>query len=180
MNYSAIKYFDIANGAGVRTSLFISGCTRHCPKCFNSEAWDFSAGLVFNKNTLDSIVDSLYPNFIDGLTILGGEPLEKDNIETVDSIISTIRLKYEHSKDIWLYTGYTWDEIQKGITGDLGKSIINNIDVLVDGPFIFNLKDLTLRFKGSSNQKIIDCNKSHNNNIFLWDDGSIFNNHRSR
>lgn len=178
MNYSNIKFYDIANGAGVRTSLFVSGCARHCKGCFNEEAWSFTAGNEFTEDTLEAILKSLAPSYIDGLSILGGEPLEPTNAIVVLDIVKAVRKQYNNTKTIWIYTGFTWDELFDTYNIDY-DDILSQIDVLVDGPYIETESGI-FRFKGSSNQRIIDCHKTYPfRRIVLWDDGEIFNNHDS-
>ena len=158
MNYAEIKYYDISNGLGVRTSLFVSGCNHHCKGCFNEIAWDFNYGNKFTDETMNDILKSLEPKYIAGLSILGGEPLDPDNINTVIQIIMKVKQKYPN-KSIWVYTGYTYEELLE--RNNLFTSLIlNKIDVLVDGKFIEELKDISLKFRGSSNQRIIDMNKT--------------------
>ena len=158
MNYAEIKYNDIANGVGVRTSLFVSGCSHHCKGCFNEVAWDFDYGKEFSYNTLKEILDSLKPDYIAGLSILGGEPLDHKNINAVSTIVEVVRKSFPN-KSIWVYTGYTYEELLE--RNNLFTSLIlNKIDVLVDGKFIEELKDISLKFRGSSNQRIIDMNKT--------------------
>lgn len=147
MNYARINPTDIANGNGVRVSLFVSGCDRHCPGCHNEQAWDFNFGTWFKETTMHRILSRLDEDFIDGLTILGGEPLHPNNIDTVREIVKMVRERYPE-KTIWIYTGYTYEE--------LDTDILQMIDVLVDGAYIESLHDITLRFRGSSNQRIID------------------------
>lgn len=142
MYYSAIKQFDVANGEGVRTSLFVSGCEFHCPGCFNSETWDFNHGKEFTEETLENILKSCEPDYIAGLSILGGEPLHPKNRPTVDWIISAFRKRYP-DKDIFLWTGYTLGHIPNGTP---------DVDILVDGQFVESLKQPNLRWRGSSNQ----------------------------
>ncbi len=162
MYYGEIKFCDIANGPGVRTSLFVSGCTHHCQNCFNEMTWDFHYGQPYTQETEDKIVESLMPPYIKGLTILGGEPMEHVNQQGILPLILRVREQL-HNKTIWVYTGYTyetdlldrmckeWDETMK---------ILKNIDVFVDGEFMQDSKNLSLRFRGSSNQRIIDVQKS--------------------
>ena len=152
MNYGRIKKTDIANGLGVRVSLFVSGCRNHCKGCFNPETWDFNHGKEFTLMTFIEIDNALDPDYIDGLTILGGDPFEPENIDMVTAICETIR-KVNPLKTIWIYTGYLYEDLK-----DL--EIMKYIDVLVDGPFIEDLKDISLVFKGSSNQRIIDVPES--------------------
>ena len=157
MNYGKINKYDVANGPGVRVSLFVSGCRRKCPGCFNEETWDFEYGEPFTNATLGELITSLSPEYISGLTILGGEPFEPDNIAEVRRIIAVIRDLYPQ-KSIWVYTGYKIEHLIKGDSDydQHVRSILENIDVLVDGPFIEELKDITLAFMGSSNQRIIE------------------------
>lgn len=162
MNYATIKTHDVANGEGIRISLFVSGCTHHCKGCFNKEAWDFEYGTLYTKETEQYIIDALSPSYISGLSLLGGEPFEPQNQTTVLSLIKRVRQEYPE-KDIWCYTGYDFeDDILSGrlkyqlITAQM----IKNIDILVDGKFIEEKKSLNLRFRGSSNQRIIDVKKS--------------------
>ena len=158
MYYGNIKYYDISNGDGVRTSLFVSGCNHHCKGCFNEVAWDFDYGKEFSYNTLKEILDSLKPDYIAGLSILGGEPLDYKNINAVSTIVEVVRKSFPN-KSIWVYTGYTYEELLE--RNNLFTSLIlNKIDVLVDGKFIEELKDISLKFRGSSNQRIIDMNKT--------------------
>lgn len=158
MNYASIKYNDIANGDGVRTSLFVSGCSHHCKGCFNSVAWDYDYGEEFNTSVMADIINSLKSEFISGLSILGGEPLDPKNMEQVMDIVVTTKILYPE-KPIWVYTGYTFEDINSS-NYYIYKTILDNIDVLVDGKFDEELKDISLRFRGSSNQRIIDVQKS--------------------
>ena len=163
MNYCEIKYFDIANGPGVRTSLFVSGCTHHCKGCFNEMAWDFNSGKEYTTDVEGEIMSSLSPSFIAGLTILGGEPMEVRNQSGVAGLIKRIKADLPE-KSIWLFSGYTFNELldicNSRCHGEHTMDILNNIDVLVDGKFILELKDLSLKFRGSSNQRIIDMKRS--------------------
>ena len=151
MNYGRIKKVDIANGPGVRVSLFVSGCRNHCPGCFNPETWDFSYGAPFTKKTEKEIIKALRPSWIQGLSILGGDPMEPENQRALLPLLKRIRVMLP-DKDIWLYTGYTYEQIR-------GAEILKWIDVLVDGPFIDAEKDITLTFRGSRNQRIIPLKK---------------------
>ena len=160
MNYVWINSKDIANGIGVRVSLFVSGCDRHCPGCHNRQAWDFNRGTRFTETTMESILSRLGEDFISGLTILGGEPLNPENIATVREIVKCVREEYPQ-KTIWIYTGYTYEE--------LDTDIMQMIDVLVDGAFVEELHDVTLRFRGSSNQRIIDVPATMaSGKVVLW------------
>ena len=163
MHYGNIKNTDIANGIGVRVTLFVSGCNRHCKNCFNKETWDFNFGKEFSVDTIDMIIKMLEPSYITGLTLLGGEPLEKANQEGILPLIKKVRDKYGNSKTIWCYTGYTYEtDLTEGgsIYSNTTKEILNNIDVLVDGPFIEEKKNISLKFRGSENQRIIDVQKT--------------------
>ena len=181
MNYSKIKYYDIANGPGCRTSIFVSGCSIHCNGCFNQEAWDFNAGEPFTTKVMTDILSSCNYDYIKGISILGGEPLDPKNQTAVYDLIYIFRQEYGSKKDIWLYTGYTWDwlNIHRNDSNMYVGDILDNIDVLVDGAFEQDKADILLRFRGSSNQRLIDAKKSTKYNIVFWDDGPIFNSHAS-
>ncbi len=162
MNYATIKYNDIANGKGIRTSLFVSGCTHRCKGCFNSEAWDFSYGQPFTKEVEDKIISSLKSDYIDGLTLLGGEPFEPSNQQVLYPFIKRVKDELPN-KDIWCYTGYLFDKellTESRATTCVTKDMLSLIDVLVDGKFIEEQKNISLAFKGSENQRIIDVQKS--------------------
>ena len=173
MNYASIKDCDIANGPGVRVSLFVSGCTHHCKGCFNREAWDFDYGAPFTQNTIDQILQMLKPNYIKGLTLLGGEPFEPQNQGPIVELLRQIKKLYPE-KSIWAFSGYLFDrDILSGKLGDweITKEYLSYLDVLVDGPFVEAKKDLMLRFRGSSNQRLIDVPKSLGaGEIVLWQD----------
>ena len=157
MNYAEIKNCDIANGPGVRVSLFVSGCTHHCPGCFNQVAWDFDYGKPFTQETIDSILAMLQPGYIKGLTLLGGEPFEPENQPAVVELLRQIKAKYPE-KSIWAFSGYLFEKITSGTLGpwDTTREYLGYLDVLVDGPFVEELKDLRLRFRGSRNQRLIN------------------------
>lgn len=159
MNYSAIKYCDIANGIGVRTVLFVSGCRNHCKDCFQPETWSFENGDPFTKQVEDEILASLDPDYIKGLTLLGGDPFEPENQEALLPFIERVKAECP-KKDIWAYTGYVLDKDLvpggKCYTKDT-RALLEMIDILVDGPFITEQKDISLQFKGSKNQRVIDC-----------------------
>ncbi len=161
MHYSKIKQNDISNGPGIRTTIYVSGCRNKCNGCFNTETWDFKYGNEFNDETLELLLNSCAPNYIQGLTLLGGEPLEPENQKIILKIILAFKEKYS-DKDIWLFSGYLFDYHIKKWCEELPytKSIIENIDVLVDGRFDIDLKDIELGFRGSSNQRIIDVKNS--------------------
>lgn len=170
MNYATIKNCDIANGPGVRVSLFVSGCTHRCPGCFNEIAWDFDYGTPFTQETIDSILTMLRPAYIKGLTLLGGEPFEPQNQGAVVELLRQIK-KEMPDKSIWAFSGYLFDkDILSGRLGDTAE-YLSYLDVLVDGPFIEAKKNLSLRFRGSENQRLIDVKASlAAGEIILWDD----------
>lgn len=147
MNYGGIIKNDIANGPGVRVSLFVSGCRNHCPGCFQPQTWDFGYGKPFTSDTEEEIIEALRPSWIQGFSILGGDPMEPENREALLPLLKRIRSELPE-KDIWLYTGYTLEEVSD-------EEILNWVDVVVDGPFIEAKKDMSLSFRGSRNQRII-------------------------
>ena len=173
MNYATIKPRDIANGPGVRVSLFVSGCTHRCPGCFNEEAWDFSYGQPFDQSVIDRILEDLAPPFVKGLTLLGGEPFDPRNQAPILELLRQVRAKYPE-KSIWCFTGYLFDrDLLPGRLGDpsITRAYLEHLDVLVDGPFIQAQKDLTLRFRGSANQRLIDVPTSlQRGTVVLWED----------
>ena len=179
MNYGNIKYYDIANGPGVRTSLFVSGCTHHCKNCFNSEAWDFKYGNPFTEEIAYKIIESCKPDYISGLSLLGGEPMEEANQKDLFPFLKRFKQIFVN-KTIWCYTGYTYEQLT-GIEdcncrNEYTDEILRLIDVLVDGEFVQELYDISLRFRGSSNQRIIDMNKTRTSNkIVLWTGDNEFN-----
>lgn len=170
MNYATIKNCDIANGPGVRVSLFVSGCTHRCPGCFNEVAWDFDYGQPFTQETIDTIIDMLRPAYIRGLTLLGGEPFEPQNQGAVVELLRQIK-KELPQKSIWAFSGYLFDkDILSGRLGDCSE-YVSYLDVLVDGPFVEAKKNLSLRFRGSENQRLIDVPASlRAGEIVLWSD----------
>ena len=173
MNYAEIKNCDIANGPGVRVSLFVSGCTHRCKGCFNEIAWDFQYGEPFTQQTVDRLLDMLAPSHIKGITILGGEPFEPENQPAIVDFLRQMKAKYPE-KSVWAFSGYLFDkDILAGRLGpwEITREYINYLDVLVDGPFVQEKKDLSLRFRGSSNQRIIDVPASlEKGEIVLWED----------
>ena len=173
MNYATIKSRDIANGPGVRVSLFVSGCTHRCPGCFNQEAWDFGYGQPFDQSVIDRILSDLAPGYITGLTLLGGEPFEPQNQGPILELLRQVKAKYPE-KSIWAFSGYLFDrDILSGRLGDLSitREYLSHLDVLVDGPFIEAQKNLTLRFRGSANQRLIDVPASlKSGTVVLWED----------
>lgn len=170
MNYATIKNCDIANGPGVRVSLFVSGCTHRCPGCFNEVAWDFNYGQPFTQETIDRILAMLRPHYIRGLTLLGGEPFEPQNQGAILELLRQIKREMPE-KSIWAFSGYLFDrDILSGRLGDTSE-YLSYLDVLVDGPFVEAKKNLSLRFRGSENQRLIDVKKSlASGEIVLWED----------
>ena len=148
MKYNIIRQLDIANGPGCRVSLFVQGCSFNCPGCFNTAAKDFSGGQKFTEQTEELILELLKPKHISGLSILGGEPLHPQNRATVLELTKKVKQVYPE-KNIWLWTGYLWEEVRDDLLG-------SGVDVVVDGKFVEELKDLRLKYRGSSNQRVID------------------------
>ncbi len=173
MNYATIKNCDIANGPGVRVSLFVSGCTHRCKGCFNAVAWDFDYGEPFTQQTIDSILAMLAPHYVAGLTLLGGEPFEPQNQPALVELLRQVRANYPN-KSIWAFSGYLFDrDILPGRLGDpaVTAEFLSYLDVLVDGPFIESKKNMMLRFRGSENQRLIDVPASlQKGDIVLWED----------
>ena len=164
MHYATIKWTDIANGEGVRISLFVSGCTHHCKNCFNEVAWDFSYGEPFTDEVAEKILSELNSSFIAGISLLGGEPLEPSNQEALYPFIKEVKRRYP-TKSIWCYTGFVLDETTgdltaKGKNSPITKDLISLFDVLVDGPYIEEQRNIRLKFRGSENQRIIDVQKT--------------------
>ena len=170
MNYEKKKNCDIANGPGVRVSLFVSGCTHHCPGCFNQVAWDFAYGQPFTEQTIQTILDMLRPDYIRGLTLLGGEPFEPQNQGAVVALLRRIKAEMPE-KTIWAFTGYLLEkDLLSGRLGDT-REYLSYLDVLVDGPFIEAKKNLNLQFRGSENQRIIDMRATlREGKTILWED----------
>ena len=172
MYYGNIKKSDIANGPGVRVSLFVTGCTHHCKGCFNEETWNFKYGEPFTEKTEEQILKLLEPSYVSGLTVLGGEPMEYVNQKELLPFLKKVKENYP-KKTIWCYTGYVYEKdllgrmIQKW---KITKEILELIDVLVDGPFIEEQKDITLLFRGSANQRLIDVPQSlAAGEVILWE-----------
>ena len=162
MNYQKISRNDVSNGSGVGMVLWVSGCTQHCFGCHNPETWDFNSGIPYTPEIETEIINSLKPDYISRLTLSGGHPLEAGNIKTVFDLCKKVKSIYPNKK-IWLYTGYTWENIN-------GLPILKYVDVLVDGKFVQDLRDITLKWKGSSNQRVIDMQKSlEKGKIILWE-----------
>ena len=156
MNYANIKYYDISNGPGVRTSLFVSGCTHRCPGCFNKVAWDFGYGAPFTKEGRNQIFASCQPDYLAGLSLLGGEPCHPRNQGAVLDLVRQVRERFPE-KDIWCYTGYLFEDLAAGKVGEHGRALLEQLDVLVDGPFVKALKDTKLYWRGRSNQRVIEA-----------------------
>ncbi len=172
MNYATIKKYDVANGPGVRVSLFVSGCSHHCKGCFNQEAWDYNYGNAFTEQTEEEVMEALKPDYIKGLSLLGGEPLDLKNQEGLLPVVKKAKELYP-DKPIWCYTGYLFD---KQVVGEMAKNnqttneLLKYIDYVVDGQFVEALKNPSLKFRGSANQRIIDVQKSlQSNEVVLWD-----------
>ena len=169
MYYGNIKKFDIADGEGVRVSLFVSGCRVCCPGCFQKETWNFCFGKPFTKETEEEILKALEPEFISGLTVLGGEPFEPENQYAVLELVRQVRARYPH-KDVWCYSGYLFEQLRDGKVGEHSQALLEQLDVLVDGPFMIEQKELSLRFRGSANQRLIDVPESlRRGEVVLWD-----------
>lgn len=156
MRYAQIRSMDISNGTGIGVSLFVQGCHFHCKDCFNSETWDFSGGKPWTEDSKKIFLISVLRAYIERVSILGGEPLADENFSDVFDLVQTIHEKFPEKK-IWIYTGYTWEEL---LNDEQKKEILPYINVLVDGRFQTDLKDLSLKFKGSSNQRVIDVQES--------------------
>lgn len=172
MNYAEIKKNDIANGRGVRVSLFVSGCPHHCKGCFNEVTWDFSYGELFDEAVLMEVIDALSPTYVRGLTLLGGEPMAKENQKGLLPLLRKMKEQYP-TKDVWCFTGYIFE---KDILEDMyvnweeTKEFLSYIDVLVDGPYVEALKDWSLKFRGSSNQRVISIPESlKSGKTILWE-----------
>ncbi|MEE0954349.1 MAG: anaerobic ribonucleoside-triphosphate reductase activating protein [Eubacterium sp.] len=163
MNYAEIKYFDIANGPGVRTSLFVSGCTHHCKECFNRETWDFKFGKPFTEETENEIIESLKPAYVAGLTLLGGEPWEPANQRALLPFLRRVR-KEVPEKSIWSFSGYVFEDLtdpdNKRCHTEVTDELLGLTDVLVDGEFQIEKKNIELMYRGSENQRIIDLGKT--------------------
>lgn len=162
MNYADIKQYDVANGTGVRVSLFVSGCTHHCKECFNKEAWDFNYGKPFTDKEIEDIIQYLKPGYIAGLSLLGGEPFEPANQEGLLPLLRKVKSTYPE-KNIWCYSGYLFDkDILEHMCKEsaITRELLSYIDILVDGEFVVAQKNLKVNFRGSDNQRIVDVKKS--------------------
>ena len=173
MYYGEIKNCDIANGEGVRVTLFVSGCTNHCKNCFQPQTWDFDYGQPFTEETIEELLALLKPDYIKGLTLLGGEPFEPQNQGPIVELLRRVKAAYPE-KSIWAFSGYLFDrDILSGKLGDREtiREDLSYLDVLVDGPFVEARKNLSLRFRGSENQRIIDVPASlASGTVVLWED----------
>ena len=173
MNYGEIKDCDIANGIGIRVSLFVSGCTNRCPGCFQPQTWDFNYGQEFTRETEDKILEMLKPDYITGLTVLGGEPFEPENQVVLVPFLKRVKEAYP-DKTIWSFSGFVLEDLMKeGIHchTDVTMDMLNMLDVLIDGRFEQELKNIQLRFRGSENQRLIDMNKTREEGkVVLWDE----------
>ena len=170
MNYGEIKTCDIANGEGVRVSLFVSGCTHHCKNCFNDVAWDFGYGKPFTEETEEMLLEALEPDYVDGLSLLGGEPFEPENQRALLPFLKKVRERFP-KKNIWCYTGYLFDKELLGESRarcECTDEMLTLIDVLVDGEFVQELYSVALAFRGSENQRIIDVKKSLETGEIVW------------
>ena len=163
MNYAEIKYNDIANGIGVRTSLFVSGCRHHCKNCFNQVTWDFGYGKPFDDKIKEKILKSVKPTWINGLSLLGGEPFEPENQAGLLALLKEFHARFPE-KDVWCYSGFTLEQLlgktESRAATAISKELLENIDVLVDGRYVEELHDIRLKFRGSSNQRVIDIKKT--------------------
>ena len=173
MHYGQIKYLDVANGSGVRTTLFVSGCTNHCKNCFQSETWDFRYGQEFTSATADAILESLRPAYVRGLTLLGGEPFEPENQRELVKLLRRVRAECP-GKDVWAFTGFRLDDDlrrESHARCEVTDELLSMIDVLVDGRYVDELRNLSLQFRGSSNQRLIDLNRTREaGKIILWEE----------
>ena len=181
MHYANIKYCDISNGPGVRTSLFVSGCTHHCKNCFNAVTWDFAYGNPFTPEVEKTILQQTAPRYIAGLSLLGGEPMEPENQPALLAFVRRFKQQFP-DKTVWCYSGYTWEQLTgKSVSRcrcEATDELLALLDVLVDGEFVQELHDITLRFRGSSNQRLIDVPATLKNGaVTLWQDEPVFATH---
>lgn len=169
MRYGAIKKRDIANGIGVRVVLFVSGCTHHCKGCFQSETWSFDYGQDYTKATEDEIIEALRPSFIDGLTLLGGEPFEPQNQAELIKLLRRVRTELPE-KTIWAFSGYTFEELtgESRARCQVTDEMLSMVDVLVDGEFVEEKRNISLQFRGSENQRLIDVPSTLANEQIVW------------
>lgn len=157
MNIATIKYFSTVNGNGFRTAVFVSGCNLHCKGCFNTKAWDFKIGKKINQELINKILDSIDKPYIDGLSILGGEPLDNLNVQGVLTLVNEFRKKFKNTKNIWIWSGYKFEDL---ILNEDKLNVLKQCDILVDGPFDKDLYKPNLKFRGSTNQRIINLKQS--------------------
>lgn len=167
MNYATIKKNDIANGPGVRVSLFVSGCRHRCKNCFNREAWDFAFGDLYTDAVQQEILDACDHGYVAGLSLLGGEPFEPENQEALVGLLTAFRKRFPE-KTVWCYTGFTFEELMSGKAGETALSLLSHIDVLVDGRFVEEQKDVSLLFRGSENQRILNVPLSLQQSSPVW------------
>lgn len=179
MNYAQIRSMDISNGEGIGVSLFVQGCDFHCKNCFNSETWEFSKGQEWNDKTKNQFLKLIEKPFIQRVSILGGEPLHPKNVQNVLKIVDEIRVSYP-TKNIWLYTGYTWEQIMHPVITDINseqlkmlqmrKELVSKCNVLIDGRYVDELRDISLHWRGSSNQRVINVQETlKQKQIVLWE-----------
>lgn len=181
MNYAAIKKHDIANGPGVRVSLFVSGCTHHCDGCFNPETWDFHYGSPYTQETEEELLEALAPDYIRGLSLLGGEPMEPENQRELLPFVRNFKALYP-KKTVWCYSGYTWEQLTGAVPCharcEVTDELLGLLDVLVDGRFVQAEHDISLRFRGSRNQRLLDVPKSlAAGEPVWWQDEQVFSTH---
>lgn len=180
MNYAEIKYYDIANGVGTRTTLFVSGCTHHCEECFQPETWSFEFGSEFTGEVADKLIESMRPSYVRGLTLLGGEPMEPANQRGLVEFLERVKAELP-GKTVWCFTGDLLEDLLDGMSlrhTEVTERILACIDVLVDGPYVKELHDISLRFRGSSNQRIIDMPATRAaGEVVLWVDEEVYATH---
>lgn len=180
MNYAEVKYCDIANGVGTRTTLFVSGCTHHCEECFQPQTWSFDFGEPFTREVEDALVERMRPSYVRGLTLLGGEPMEPDNQRGLVGFLERVKAELP-GKTIWCFTGDLLEDLLDGMSvrhTEVTDRLLDCIDVLVDGPYVKELHDISLRFRGSSNQRIIDLPATRaTGGVVLWEDEEVYATH---
>ena len=180
MNYAEIKYYDIANGAGTRTTLFVSGCTHHCDECFQPQTWNFDFGEPFTPAVEDELIESMKPSYVHGLTLLGGEPMEPENQRGLVEFLERVKRELP-KKNIWCFTGDLYENLVDEFSirrTEVTDRMLACVDVLVDGPYMKELHNISLRFRGSSNQRIIDMNATRaSGEIVLWQDDPQYATH---
>lgn len=173
MHYGEIKNCDIANGVGVRVTLFVSGCTNHCEQCFQPQTWAFDYGQPFTRQTEEQLLQLMAPSYVDGLTLLGGEPFEPENQRALLPFVQRVKQCYPQ-KTVWAYSGFVLEQLQTPghyANCEATQALLALVDVLVDGRFVAAEKDISLRFRGSKNQRLIDMNRTREaGHVVLWDD----------